>query len=290
MCFLPSQFMGRWFEIAKLPAQFEKGRCIETNFTMRTDNSIRVVSSEILWVLSASSLCKWGVRRSFLYMCLFSFNLTWNLNLKKKNRKGELKKIEGTGVIEDMKNPAKLGISYSYGEFSYIVYSPENKCLKFSELVGDFLKETLLIWSLQPHTFTLVLPYSPYWILSTDYVNTALVYSCTDILRLFHVDFAWILGRTRTLPASTIEKAKETFANNNIDVTRMIASRQQGCDKTLWAALEMQHKMALLVMRRERESLSLTNMLWCLLPGRSTQLCRSVCLCRRDFSPFFKTV
>lgn len=45
---LPLQFMGRWFEIAKLPAQFEKGRCIETNFSLTTENSIRVVSSEIL--------------------------------------------------------------------------------------------------------------------------------------------------------------------------------------------------------------------------------------------------
>ncbi|KAG7470455.1 apolipoprotein D-like [Solea senegalensis] len=148
------QFMGRWFEIARLPAQFEKGRCIETNFSSRADKSIRVVSSEIL--------------------------------------KGELRKIEGTGVVEDMKNPAKLGISYSY-----------------------------------------VLPYSPYWILSTDYVNTALVYSCTDILRLFHVDFAWILARTRTLPEATVEKARETFENNNIDMTRMIATKQQGCDKDL---------------------------------------------------------
>lgn len=146
------QFMGRWFEIARLPAQFEKGRCIETNFTLKTESSIRVVSSEIL--------------------------------------KGELKKIEGIGLTEDMKNPAKLGISYSY-----------------------------------------VLPYTPYWILATDYVNSALVYSCTDVLRLFHVDFAWILSRTRTLPDATIQKAKETFENNNIDVTRMIDTKQQGCDK-----------------------------------------------------------
>ncbi|XP_026230855.1 apolipoprotein Da, duplicate 1 [Anabas testudineus] len=148
------QFMGRWFEIARLPAQFEKGQCIETNFTLTTDSSIRVVSSEIL--------------------------------------NGELRKIEGIGVIEDMKNPAKLGISYSY-----------------------------------------VLPYSPYWILSTDYVNVAVVYSCTDVLRLFHVDFAWILGRTRTLPDATIMKATEIFVNNNIDVLRMRPSKQQGCDKTL---------------------------------------------------------
>lgn len=147
------QFMGRWFEIAKLPAQFEKGRCIETNFTLTTENSIRVVSSEIL--------------------------------------KGEVRKIVGTGVTEDLKNPAKLGISYSY-----------------------------------------VLPYSPYWILATDYVNSALVYSCTDVLRLFHVDFAWILSRTRTLPGSTIEQAKEIFTKNNIDVSRMVASKQQGCDKS----------------------------------------------------------
>ncbi|XP_017266382.1 apolipoprotein D [Kryptolebias marmoratus] len=148
------QFMGRWFEIAKLPTQFEKGRCIETNFTYRTDKSIRVVSSEIL--------------------------------------KGEVRKIEGTGILVDPKNPAKLGISYSY-----------------------------------------VLPYSPYWILSTDYSTFALVYSCTDVLRLFHVDFAWILGRTRSLPDSTMQRALNVFAYNNIDVTRMTPSGQQDCDKTL---------------------------------------------------------
>ncbi|XP_068196919.1 apolipoprotein Da, duplicate 1 [Antennarius striatus] len=154
LAFNLKQFMGRWFEIAKLPAQFEKGRCIEDNFTLTTENSFRVSSSEVL--------------------------------------KGEIRKIDGTGVVQDPKHPAKLGMSYSY-----------------------------------------VLPYSPYWILSTDYVNYALVYSCTDILRIFHVDFAWIMGRTRTLPEATVWKAKETFMNNNIDVSRMTATKQQGCDKTL---------------------------------------------------------
>ncbi|XP_051555987.1 apolipoprotein D-like [Myxocyprinus asiaticus] len=149
-----NKFMGRWFEIAKLPAQFEKGRCIETNFTLKLDGNAHVVSSEIL--------------------------------------KGELRKIEGTAVVEDKKNPAKLGISFSY-----------------------------------------VLPYTPYWILSTDYENLAVVYSCTDVLRLFHVDFAWILGRTRSLPAATIDHGREVFTNNNIDVSRMTLSRQQGCDKGL---------------------------------------------------------
>lgn len=80
----------------------------------------------------------------------------------------------------------------------------------------------------------IVLPYSPYWILATDYVNSAVVYSCTDVLRLFHVDFAWILSRTRTLPDSTIEEAQEIFTQNNIDVIRMSVTKQQGCDKTTW--------------------------------------------------------
>lgn len=81
--FLPSQFMGRWFEIAKLPAQFERGRCIETNFTLTTSNSIRVVSSEILWVLCAVYLCKQGD----VCMACGCFSLTWNLCLSGINQK-----------------------------------------------------------------------------------------------------------------------------------------------------------------------------------------------------------
>lgn len=78
-----------------------------------------------------------------------------------------------------------------------------------------------------------VLPYTPYWILSTDYVNSAVVYSCTDVFRIFHVDFAWILGRDRTLPGSTIQRAKAIFMENRIDVSRMIASSQEDCGRTV---------------------------------------------------------
>uniref|UniRef100_A0A4W4EME1 Apolipoprotein D n=1 Tax=Electrophorus electricus TaxID=8005 RepID=A0A4W4EME1_ELEEL len=126
------QFMGRWFEIAKLPARFEKGRCIESNFTLKVDGTAQVVR---------------------------------------------------TVIAEEPKNPAKLGIIFSH-----------------------------------------VLPYATYWILSTDYVNSALVYSCIDVLRLFHVDFAWILSRTRSLPASAITQAREVFTSNNIDVSHMVLS------------------------------------------------------------------
>lgn len=32
-------------------------------------------------------------------------------------RKGELRTIEGNAVVQDMREPAKLGISFSYGEY-----------------------------------------------------------------------------------------------------------------------------------------------------------------------------
>lgn len=121
-------------------------------------------------------------------------------------------------MVEDKRNPAKLGISFSYGRsLAYYYYEILLNLLKFNSRMSYFI-------------LCAVLPYTPYWILSTDYDNSALVYSCTDVLRLFHVDFAWILSRTRSLPAATIDHGKEVFMNNNIDVSRMILSRQQGCD------------------------------------------------------------
>ncbi|XP_023680163.1 apolipoprotein D-like [Paramormyrops kingsleyae] len=145
------KYLGKWYEIAKLPAQFEKGQCIEANYSIRDDGSIKVFNSEIL--------------------------------------KGEFRTIEGTAVVQDLKEPAKMGITFSY-----------------------------------------LIPYTPYWVLSTDYEQSAVVYSCTDIVSLFHVDFAWILGRTRSLPADTVLRAKDLFTNNNIDVSKMILTHQQGCD------------------------------------------------------------
>lgn len=77
--------------------------------------------------------------------------------------------------------------------------------------------------------FSPVTPYSPYWVLTTDYTSVAVVYSCTDVLRLFHVDYAWILGRSRFLPAETVNHAVELMMNEGIDLSKMKVSDQTGC-------------------------------------------------------------
>ncbi|KAL7840632.1 hypothetical protein AOLI_G00259550 [Acnodon oligacanthus] len=123
-------YLGTWYEIAKLPAAFERGKCIEAQYSLRSDGTIKVLNSQTV--------------------------------------KGKVKSLEGTAIVQNLLVPAKLGVSFSY--------------------------------------FT---PYSPYWVLFTDYKNVAVVYSCTDFLRVFHIDYAWILSRTRVLPTSFIAKAQE---------------------------------------------------------------------------------
>ncbi|KAM6971102.1 apolipoprotein Db [Tautogolabrus adspersus] len=143
-------YLGRWYEIEKLPASFERGKCIEANYAVRQDGTIQVRNTQFY---------------------------------KEKTRVAE-----GTAVIPDPREPAQLGVSFSY--------------------------------------FT---PYSPYWILSTDYTSVAVVYSCTDILRIFHIDYAWILGRSRFIPYGTVEYAKELLMNEGIDLFRMKPTDQTGC-------------------------------------------------------------
>ncbi|XP_061820709.1 apolipoprotein Db [Nerophis lumbriciformis] len=144
------QYLGKWYEIAKLPANFEKGKCIEANYAMRRDGTIRVFNSQFY--------------------------------------KDKVRTAEGTAVVYDQREPAKIGVSFSY--------------------------------------FT---PYSPYWILTTDYTSLAVVYSCTDILRLFRVEFAWILGRSRFLPPDTVHYAQDILMGEGVNLYKMSSTDQTGC-------------------------------------------------------------
>ncbi|CAL9698255.1 unnamed protein product [Knipowitschia caucasica] len=144
------KYLGRWYEIEKLPASFAKGKCIEANFDVRKDGSIQVINQQYY--------------------------------------KDKVRKVEGTMIMPDPREASKLGVSFSY--------------------------------------FT---PYSPYWVLSTDYVTVSVVYSCTDVLRLFHVEYAWVLGRSRFLPAEAVRYAQGLLLEEGVDLYKMRATDQEGC-------------------------------------------------------------
>ncbi|KAM4718403.1 apolipoprotein D-like [Anableps anableps] len=150
--FSVEKYLGRWYEIEKLPTSFARGKCIEANYALRKDGTIRVLNSQFY--------------------------------------KDKVRTAEGTAVVPDMREMAKLGVSFSY--------------------------------------FT---PYSPYWVLTTDYTSLAVVYSCTDILRLFRIEYAWILARSRSLPPQTVRYAKQLLVREGIDISRMKAT-DQNCENS----------------------------------------------------------
>ncbi|XP_068438200.1 apolipoprotein Db [Clinocottus analis] len=147
------KYLGRWYEIEKLPASFEKGTCIEANYSLRKDGSIRVLNTQFY--------------------------------------KGEVTAAEGTAVVPDLREPAKLGVSFSY-----------------------------------------LSPYGAYWVLTTDYSSLSVVYSCTDVLSIFHVDFAWILSRSRSPSPETVRFAKKLLTDEDIELCRMKPTNQTSCPVT----------------------------------------------------------
>lgn len=145
------KYLGRWYEIEKIPVSFEKGNCIQANYSLMENGNIKVLNQEM-------------------------------------RPDGTVNQIEGQATQSNLTEPAKLGV-------------------KFFQLM----------------------PTAPYWVLATDYENYALVYSCTTIIWLFHMDHVWILGRNRYLPPETVTYLKDILTANNIDIQKMTVTDQVNC-------------------------------------------------------------
>uniref|UniRef100_A0A668AW53 Apolipoprotein D n=1 Tax=Myripristis murdjan TaxID=586833 RepID=A0A668AW53_9TELE len=128
-----TQYMGTWYEIEKLPAAFERGKCIQATYTLLRDGTVSVRNAEL--------------------------------------SNGKINSIEGVARVKNSSLPAILDVSFFKG-----------------------------------------VPDAPYWVLSTDYRSYALVYSCSNYFGLFHIDFAWILARTRTLTDDIISQQRDRLA------------------------------------------------------------------------------
>ncbi|CAJ1072703.1 apolipoprotein D-like [Xyrichtys novacula] len=68
-------------------------------------------------------------------------------------------------------------------------------------------------------------PPAPYWVLSTDYDSYSLVYSCTD-LGVLHVEFAWIMSRTPTMPEETLADLHSTLSSIGVNVDKLLTTNQ----------------------------------------------------------------
>ncbi|TRY81970.1 hypothetical protein DNTS_030979 [Danionella cerebrum] len=144
--FDPVRYMGRWHEIMKVPASFQKGECSQATYTL-SDGIVLVLNEELL-------------------------------------ADGTISSIEGTAKIVDPSEPAKLEVSF----------------------------------------FEDARP-GPYWVLTTDHDNYTLVYSCTDA-EIFHVEFAWILSRSRTLPKETVSELLDILKSHGINSDALIETDQ----------------------------------------------------------------
>lgn len=145
------KYLGRWYEIEKIPGSFEKGSCIQANYSLMENGNIKVINQEL-------------------------------------RSDGTVNQIEGEASQVNLTEPAKLGVKF--------------------------------FW---------LMPSAPYWVLATDYENYALVYSCTTIVWLFHVDHVWILGRNPYLPPETVTHLKDILTSNNIDIETMTVTDQGNC-------------------------------------------------------------
>lgn len=53
---LSVQYLGRWYEIEKIPASFEKGNCNLANYSQMENGNIKVLNQELRWVAALACL------------------------------------------------------------------------------------------------------------------------------------------------------------------------------------------------------------------------------------------
>ncbi|XP_050518367.1 apolipoprotein D [Diabrotica virgifera virgifera] len=69
---------------------------------------------------------------------------------------------------------------------------------------------------------------SPYWVLSTDYKNYAVVYSCQTVVG-FSAHTAWILTRDQHPSEDFINKARQVLKDNKINTSFLFKTDQKNC-------------------------------------------------------------
>uniref|UniRef100_A0A8C9XXF2 Apolipoprotein D n=1 Tax=Sander lucioperca TaxID=283035 RepID=A0A8C9XXF2_SANLU len=139
-----TRYMGTWYEIEKLPAIFERGKCNQATYRL---------NCPVVFVKTMPN--------------------------------GKINSIEGVAKVKNSSQPAILTVSFFKGK--YTVHTTSH-----------------ILWC------TLVF----------------------DLFGLFHVDYAWILARTRVLTEDVISQLHDELASAGVNLNRLTVSDQTGCDQT----------------------------------------------------------
>jgi len=76
-----NKYLGRWYEIEKIPVSFEKGSCIQANYSLMENGNIKVVNQEL-------------------------------------RSDGTVNQIEGEATQANLTEPAKLGVKFFWCKYS----------------------------------------------------------------------------------------------------------------------------------------------------------------------------
>lgn len=91
------------------------------------------------------------------------------------------------------------------------------------------------------------IPDSMYWVVSTDYYNYSMVWSCRDLEEGGSSRFAWILTRLRQASDEVMQMAYDVFDTNGISRKFLKKTSQTGCEfgeeKADWSFQESNTKM-----------------------------------------------
>jgi lipocalin len=69
----------------------------------------------------------------------------------------------------------------------------------------------------------------PYWVLYTDY-ESALIWSCNDYLKIFHLEYFWILSRKPYLNEEKLNYLLDVLQLSGINVNQLVRTEQVGCN------------------------------------------------------------
>jgi apolipoprotein D and lipocalin family protein len=64
----------------------------------------------------------------------------------------------------------------------------------------------------------------------TDYDQSALLWSCTEYLKFFHLEYFWVFGRKPYLSEEKVKDLLEILTYSNIKTDYAVKTEQVGCN------------------------------------------------------------